>query len=155
VFGRLQNETAGSLQTSYTHDDNGNPLTITDSTGTTIRTYDEQNRVTSKTVPNMGTVTYEYDIIEGVGTGETAERTTDPKGNITTKIYDRAGRLKAVIDGNITSTDITSNEYYANGSRLSVTYPTGIKEEYTYYPDNTLWTLTNKDTDGTILDVYT
>ena len=103
----------------------------------------------------MGTVTYEYDIIEGVGTGETAERTADPKGNVTTKIYDRAGRLKAVIDGDITSTDITAYEYYANGSRLSVTYPTGIREEYTYYPDNTLWTLTNKDADGTILDVYT
>ncbi|NLN48155.1 MAG: RHS repeat protein, partial [Clostridiales bacterium] len=80
---------------------------------------------------NMGTVTYEYDIIEGVGAGETAERTTDPKGNVTTKIYDRAGRLKAVIDGDISSTDITTYEYYANGSRLSVTYPTGIKEEYT------------------------
>ena len=112
-------------------------------------------RVTSKTVPNMGTVTYEYDIIEGVGTGETAERTADPKGNVTTKIYDCAGRLKAVIDGDITSTDITTYEYYDNGSRQSVTYPTGIKEEYTYYPDNTLWTLTNKDADGTILDVYT
>lgn len=155
VFGRLQKEIAGSLQTSYTYDNNGNPLTINDSIGTTIRTYDAMNRVTSKTVPNMGTVTYEYDIIEGVGTGETAERTADPKGNVTTKIYDCAGRLKAVIDGDITSTDITTYEYYDNGSRQSVTYPTGIKEEYTYYPDNTLWTLTNKDADGTILDVYT
>jgi RHS repeat-associated protein len=135
--------------------DNGNQLTITDSTGTTIRTYDALNRVTSKTVPNIGTVWYKYDIIEGVEAGETAERTTDPKGNVTTKIYDRVGRLKAVIDGDITSTDITTYEYYGNGSRQSVTYPSGVKEEYTYYPDNTLWTLTNKYADGTVMDVYT
>ncbi len=140
---------------NYTYDNNGNQLTITDSTGTTTRTYDALNRVTSKTTPNIGTVCHEYDIISGVDPGETAEQTTDPKGNVTTAIYDRAGRLSVVIDGSLASNQRTAYEYYDNGSRASVTYPTGIKEEYTYYPDNTLWTLTNKYANGTVMDVYT
>lgn len=101
--GRLIRETVTGSSISYTYDNNGNQPTVTDSTGTTARTYDELNRVTSKTVPYIGTVYHEYDIIDGVETGETAERTIDPKGNVTTKIYDRAGRLKVVIDGSLSS----------------------------------------------------
>ena len=152
---RLKSETISGSIVSFTYDNNSNQLTVTDSTGTTVRAYDELNRVTLKTVPNIGTVYYEYDIINGVETGETAEKTIDPKGNITTKVYDRAGRLKAVIDGSLSSGQRTVYEYYDNGSRASVTYPTGIKEEYTYYPDNTFSTLTNKYSDGTVMDVYT
>ncbi|NLN66369.1 MAG: RHS repeat protein, partial [Clostridiaceae bacterium] len=152
--GRLRTEAADGSSISYTYDDNGIQLTITDSTGTTIRTYDALNRVTSNTVPNIGTVWYQYDIIEGVEAGKTAEKTTDPEGNITTRITDRVGRLKTVIDGEI-SENRTTFAYYDNGSRKSVAYPSGVKEEYTYYPDNTLWTLTNKYADGTVMDVYT
>jgi len=153
--GRVKTETIGGSTISYTYDCNGNLLAITDDRGETVRTYDELNRVTSKTVPDIGTVEYEYDIITGAGQGETAERIIDPKGNITVRIYDRAGRLKAVIDGDISSTEKTTYEYYPNGSRKSVIYPNGITEEYTYYPDNTLRTLTNKYSDGTVMDVYT
>jgi hypothetical protein len=32
----------------------GNQLTMTDSTGTTVTTYDEENRVTSKEIPYIG-----------------------------------------------------------------------------------------------------
>jgi len=118
------------------------------------RTYDDLNRVLAKFVPNVGIVSYEYDII-GIEEGCVAEKSTDPKGNITTKIFDRAGRLSSVIDGTISSKQKTIYEYYDNGNTKSVTYPTGIKEEYTYYPDNTLWALTNKKADGTVLDIYT
>ena len=155
VFGRLLSETADSMQTSYTYDNNGNLLTMTDATGTTTRTYDALNRVKTKTVPNIGTSTFEYDIISGVNAGETAEKAIDPKENITTKVHDKAGRLKDVIDGSVGSSEKTTYEYYDNGNRKSVRYPTGIKEEYTYFPDNTLRTLKNKYADGTIMDAYT
>ena len=50
VHGRLEEETAGNIEISYTYDENGNQLTITDDTGTTTRVYDELGRVISKTV---------------------------------------------------------------------------------------------------------
>ena len=50
VHGRLEEETAGNIEISYTYDENGNQLTITDDTGTTTRVYDELGRVISKTI---------------------------------------------------------------------------------------------------------
>ncbi|TYQ14887.1 UNVERIFIED_CONTAM: RHS repeat-associated protein [Acetivibrio alkalicellulosi] len=127
-------------------------LTVTDSTGTTVRTYDELSRVTSKTVPYIGKITYLYDII--VEDGLLAETSTDPKGNITTKVFDKAGRLKTVKDGDINSTVSTEYTYYPNGRRKSVVYPGGLSAEYTYYDNGMLKTLTNKRANGVIMDEY-
>ena len=107
VFGRLLSEDAGGEVQSYTYDNNGNMLTMTDATGTTTRTYDALNRNTSKIVPQIGTSIYEYDQTTGV-TGEYAERTTDPKGNVTLKTYDKVGRLSKVTIG----AEVTGYEYY-------------------------------------------
>lgn len=151
IHGRLLSQAVDDITISYTYDNNGNPLTMTDSTGITTRTYDQLNRVITKTVPGIGTTAYLYDIIEGVEEGHTAEKTTDPKGNQTDKVYDRAGRLKYVTaDGNT-----TTYNYYDNGSLQSVIYPDGSVEEYTYYSDKTLHTLVNKKADQSIVEAYT
>ena len=150
IHGRLLTQTIGSETITYTYDGNGNQLTMTDSTGTTVRTYDELNRVTAKTVPNIGKSVYEYDIITGMEPGCWAENTTDPKGNVTTKVYDRAGRLKAVTADGKT----TTYSYLDNGARESVVYSGGAREDYTYYADGLLHTLTNKKADGSIIDTY-
>ena len=118
---------------SYTYDSNGNVLSSTNSEGAITRTYDELGRVLTKSVPSIGQTAFTYDIISGVGTGEVAEASTDPKGNITTKVYDRVGRLKKVADGNFATGDITTYTYYDNGNRDSVEYPDRSREEYTYY----------------------
>ncbi len=150
IHGRLTSKTAGQATISYTYDKNNNQLTVSDSTGTTTRTYDELSRTTTKTVPHIGISTYVYDIIEGIEEGYTKETTTDPKGNIVEKIYDKAGRLSTVISADGT----TSYEYYPNGNRKSVVYPSGVKEEYTYNADNQLITLVNKKADGSIMESY-
>ena len=123
--GRLIKQVVGSNEIIITHtyDGNGNQLTMTDSTGITTRTYDELNRVTTKKVPDIGTSYFDYDIISDVDEGCVAELSTDPKNNKTTKVYDRAGRIKSVIaDGKN-----TTYTYLDNGSRESIVYSDGSK----------------------------
>ena len=56
------NELTSRPGVTYTYDNNGNTLTKTDSTGTTIYTWDFENRLTSVTLPGSGgTVSFKYD----------------------------------------------------------------------------------------------
>ncbi len=151
IHGNLLKKTAGSSVITYTYDANGNKLTMTDATGTTSRIYDERNRVVSKEVPQIGSNSYGYDITSEVAVGFYKEKSTDPKGNVTEKVYDKAGRLSKVIVGK----DETAYTYYDNGNRASVTYRDGTKEEYTYNGANQIKTLVNRKADGSILDNYT
>lgn len=150
IHKRLLSKTAGGSTIAYTYDANGNKLTIKDSTGTTARVYDQLGRVIMKTVPNIGATTFEYDIIVDMEEGCVGERSTDPKGNITLKVYDKVGRLKSVTSDNQT----TTYTYDGNGNRTSVLYHDGSKEEYTYYKNNLLNTLVNTKADATVIDSY-
>ncbi len=154
VHDRVLSKTASNkngVQTvTYTYDKNNNLLTITDESGTITRTYDEFNRVLTKTVPKIGKTTYEYDKTESVQSGEVAEKAFYPNAQAVTKIYDKAGRLSKVV----ASEDTVKYNYYDNGSVKSVVYGNGAKEEYSYTPNNNLQTLTNKKTDGTIINSY-
>ena len=148
IHGRLLSKAIGGSSIAYAYDRSGNQTAMTDSTGTTSRTYDELGRVLTKTVPSLGTTVFTYDGDEGGGLR--SETTRDPKGNLTEKVYDKAGRLyKVIADGKA-----TTYEYYADGSRRSVTYGDGAKEEYTYYGDGLNKTLVNKKADGSSLDSY-
>jgi YD repeat-containing protein len=129
IFGRLLSVKAGSDIIRYTYDNNGNQLTMTDSTGTTTRTYDEQDRVSSKEVPVIGLSSYTYDGLES--DGKYSETTTDSKGNVVKKVFDKAGRLVNVIADD----DTTTYTYYADGSRKAVIYGSGAREDYTYFAD--------------------
>jgi len=149
--GRLTQTAIGSITISSTYDSNGNRLTITDSTGTTTRTYDELNRVKTKAVPQIGTTTFKYYITTGMNTGCTAEEMTDPKNNLTLKVYDRAARLKEIRANNST----TTYNYNDDGSKQSVVYPDNSREDYNYYDDGLVYTLTNKKSDNTVIDTYT
>ncbi|MCX7746261.1 MAG: right-handed parallel beta-helix repeat-containing protein [Clostridia bacterium] len=164
THGRMLTQTVGSITTSYTYDNNGNQTQITETVvknGTPVtkiidRQYDELDRVVRKNVSGTGEFKYQYDInVESPFKG-TAERSTDPKGNITTKAYDPVGRLYIVADGsNIDTANKTVYSYDDKGNRTSVTYPDGSKEVYTYYADNLLETLKNfKKSIPTPMDEY-
>jgi RHS repeat-associated protein len=155
VQGWIKSESVGAITIAYTYDSNGNQLTVTDATGTTVRTYDKFNRVLTKQVPNIGVTNFTYDITDNLVKGYSAEKTVDPKGNITTKVFDNVGRVKKVIDGNLDSNKVTEYDYFDNGSKKSVTYSGGLKEEYSYYKNNSLKNLTNKRADGSMMDSYT
>lgn len=140
---RLISETGSDSSISYAYDNNDNQISMTDKTGTTTYTYDQLNRMRTKVVPGIsGTTTYKINQVCNVnGSYYMGDLITDAKGNVTKKIYDNAGRLWQVINGGNT----TSYSYLANGNKKSVTYPNGTSEEYTYYDDNRLNTLTNKN----------
>jgi len=149
IFGRLLTEDSGGEVQSYTYDANGNMLTMTDTTGITVRTYDALNRNLTKTVPDIGKTTYVYDLL-AIEAGEYMDRTTDPKGNVTEKIYDKMGRLSQVSIGNQTIT----YDYYRNGRRSSVIYPEGTKETYTYDKNNQVTSLINSKEEGTVISSF-
>jgi RHS repeat-associated protein len=149
IFGRLLTEDASGQVQSYTYDANGNLLTMTDGTGTTTRTYDALNRNISKDVPAIGNSIYEYDLVTD-HQGEYAERTTDPKGNVTLKTYDWVGRLSTVTADGRT----TQYEYYNNGNRRSVRYPEGTTEAYTYDKNNRIKGLANTKANGSVISTY-
>ena len=163
IHARLLSRTIDKEEVSYSYDPNGNQLAMTDTTGTTTRIYDELGRVISKSVPNLGATTFQYDILVNSNTvpelttdytipeGSTAEKSKDPKGNETTKVSDGAGRLIYVISEG----KVTSYTYDANGNRASVVYPDKkTKETYEYYNDNQLKKLINTRADGSVMDEY-
>lgn len=147
IHGRKIEDDAGGSLVSYTYNELGSMSTMSDSTGVTNRTYDELGRVTSKTVQGIGTTIYAYDQTAGLPAGFSAEITTDPKGNVTAKVLDKAGRLHQVKDG---SAVVATYSYYNNGNRKSVNYQGSGSEEYTYYANNLLKTLVNKSGSATI-----
>ena len=60
-------------------------------------------------------------------------------------------KIYKVIDGN----DVTVYNYYENDKLSSVTVPGGTTTSYTYDEEGNLLTLTNKKSDGTVLDSFT
>ena len=163
IHGRLKTQKIEDSEIAYIYDANGNQLIISDETGETTRIYDEAGRVIVKSVPKMGAITFQYDILVNrqtvpeltadytIPTGSTAEKSRDPKGNETTKVTDAAGRLIYVISEG----KVTAYSYDENGNRSKVVYPDGkTKEEYEYYKDNLLKKLTNIKADGTTMDEY-
>ena len=149
VFGRMTKKEAGTAQVSYEYDKNDNLTKMTDATGSTVRKYDELDRCIEKTVPTIGKSTYQYDVTTGVAEGFKGEKTIDPKGNSTLKVYDKTGKLNAVT----AETGTTNYDYYDNGSQKKVTLPNGVTSEYTYDADSRLKTLANKK-DATVIEQY-
>ncbi len=146
----------------YEYDENGNLTKVSDATGSINRVYDELNRVVKKTVPESTvSFVYDYDLVVFDLTKSdylTAELSTDPKLNKTTKVYDKNGRLWKVYNGIISNNDVRAEYYYKpTGALYTVKYPitatTEITEVYDYHDDGLLKSIDNK-VNGVLIEKY-
>ncbi|WP_430885852.1 S8 family serine peptidase [Fusibacter sp. JL216-2] len=159
LLGLIKTRSAGEIELKYEYDGVGNLIKMSDQTGTTIYEYDALGRNISKSVPNQGKVTFKYDVRtdekgDSLMSGYTSLVQTDPAG-VMQKVFDKHGRLKQVVDG-IGSNDLsrTIYEYDEIGNKTKVLYQSGVQEVYTYYPDNQIKSLVNKNVDGSNIDSY-
>ncbi|MGW2519327.1 LamG-like jellyroll fold domain-containing protein [Streptomyces sp. NPDC001617] len=150
--------TAGSAPqtTSWTYDQRGLPLTMTDARGnapgatasayTTTYTYDEGGRLTTTSSPPVSTETGGGAAQQTVAVAKSGYDTfgdqvesDDADGNIVTTTYDLDGRVQAVSDpaytppdGSGTITPTTSYTYDALGDVHTVTDPLNKMASYVY-----------------------
>ena len=134
--GDLKSTTTGNATTSFTYNDAGLPLTITDPEGgiTTLE-YDTIGNLTSSTDASGNKTAYSYDWRGNLLSAKDAE------GNETKYSYNAAGRLTTVTDpkGSITT---TTTDYA--GRITNITAPSG-STAFTYDKNGNLITATRGD----------
>jgi len=128
----------------YAYDALGNRISMTDESGRSTYSYDENNRLVSITKNSKSNIAYTYDAVGNVTS------VTDPSGFMTTYTYDKSSRMASVTFNGKS----TTYAYDENGNRASVTYPGGVKESYAYDKNNKLLALVNKKAGGDILSSY-
>jgi YD repeat-containing protein len=139
---------------SYTYDDMGRALTVTDASGTTTDYYDNQGNLIEQDTPE-GTIYYVFDPATGYHT-ETYTSNTD-----TVYGYNAQGELTTVtvkkLNGNVLSTPlVTSYTYDPAGNLLTESDPNGVVTTYTYDDLNRLVNLTEAKGSATLFgEAYT
>jgi len=123
----------------YTYDEAGQLERITDTTGTTVQSYDDEGRLISRTTPDGLTLRYAYG-----ADGEFS--VTSPTGT-TTYIYDDQQRLVEVND----SLNGTVRYRYEANNLVETELANGTVERRRYNDLNQLIELEHQDVDGTIL----
>jgi RHS repeat-associated protein len=114
---------APQVDTSFTYDDGGRPLTMTDGQGTTTWSYDDVNRILAITDLFDDTVTYSYDDAGNkIGL-------TYPDAKAVSYTYDAANRLTMVTDWDSQAVTYTWNDANA---LLTVDRPNGVDSAYSY-----------------------
>ncbi|UCD80392.1 MAG: cadherin-like domain-containing protein [Desulfobacterales bacterium] len=136
----------------YAYDDDNRPVSVTDSTGTTLYTYDSlTGNLIQKVLPNGVVTELEYDL---------AKRVTDmvnkkADGTLITSYhyeYDENSNRKKVIETTPTGSKTTDYTYDKLNRLLSATASDGTYEIYTY--DSSGNRLIKETQDGTINYIY-
>jgi RHS repeat-associated protein len=145
--------------TTYRNDEAGNQTYIIDALkNETTKTYDDLNRLSSVTSPNL-TEIYTYDgygnrtsVTDGLGHTTTAtydaygrpHTVTDAKGGTVQTFYDRVGRITKTIDAN---NNETKNTYDELGRLITETRADGRVETHAYRPSGLAdWTVDGRKT---------
>lgn len=131
----------------FAYDTVGNRSKMVDKNGITTYSYDENNRLLSKSKDGAAQISYSYDDVRNVAT------VTDKTGYVVTYSYDKSNRMKSVTfeEGVARTTTYTFDQ---NGNRASCTYDEGVTELYTYDRNNRLLTLTNKRSNGSTISSF-
>ena len=128
--GRLVSKTDGKETIRHTLDATGNKVqTVYDTNATITRSFDQANRMTSRTDRFGNRIGYEYDIEGNLAT------LTYSDGKKVSYTYDALGRLIGVTDFNGLK---TAYAYRADGKLASVTSPDGAVVSYRYDDDGRL-----------------
>lgn len=123
----LSRATPGETTVSFTYTSTGKRQTMTDASGTTNYSYDSMDRLSSKATPE-GTLSYTYD-----AAGNLASTTSSNAHGVSTSYgYDDLNRLTSVADTNLAGSNTTTYTYDNASNVGSVTYPNGVKAQFTY-----------------------
>lgn len=141
--GNLVKKTDIDSTIEYGYDANYNLTSVTETKGeeirTTLREYDELNRIIKYTDEFGNTIQYKYDIVGNVS------KVIYPDGKEVTYTYDVAGNLKTVTDWN---NDTTSYTYDENDLLIETLLPNGTSELREYDIKGQLISLTHKKSNG-------
>ena len=131
----------------YSYDALGRRTTMTDTSGVTSYTYDDLGRVIRVTDPFTGVVEYGYDLA-GNRTALTVTHNSQP--TTTYYAFDAGNRLIQVTDW---ATGTTSYAYDPAGRLSTTTLPNGVQTAHTYDPAGRLTALTHTH-NGVLLARY-
>jgi len=137
LTSKTPDSSLGEPVVSFTYTGTGKRASMTDASGTTTYTYDNQDRLKTKVTP-QGTLTYTYDAV-----GNAASiNSSNANGASVNYIWDELNRLASVIDNRLPPSQNTTTYVYDPGSNLAtVTYPNGVQSSFTYDTLNRLTTL--------------
>ena len=141
----IQREYFGNTD-NFEYDANGNLTKCSNNHISYAFTYDELNRLTSKTAENWGlTIRYEYD--------KAGNRTKmiDPDGGETSYMYDGNNRLVALMNP---ANEITEFIFDLGGRLTEQRNHNGTVASYEYDVANRLLSLYNRTSNGTVLSSY-
>lgn len=128
--------------TTYTYDEVGNVLTVTDAQGTITYTYNINDQVATRTDIYRSSVTYAYDQAKRLNT------LTYPDGKAIIYGYDDNNNLVKVTDF---ANRETLYEYDVNGNLVKTTHVNGAYTLYTYDNNSRLLTLKNHNKNGDVI----
>ncbi len=136
---------------NYSYTLSGQRYQVTDSLwGTTSYSYDQRERVTAITGPNVGgsgrSIAYKYD---GLGNRTVMTATANTTNLVTNYTYDNAERLRTVSNATHFAGSATY-DYDKVGLRSQLALPNGVNVTYSYDELNRLTNLTQTNSGGNL-----
>src|SRR5687768_6702850 len=135
LLSKTPDATLNQTTVTFTYNVNGQRATMTDTTGTTVYSYDVSDRLVSKQTP-FGTLSYTYNEAGNVRT----VRSSNANGTSIDYSYDSLNRLASVKDNHLPALNggVTNYNYDAVGNLQNYVYPNAVTATYNYNSLNRL-----------------